>query len=600
MKKMTGFHTIRVMLPMAYRAAPLRFWAINVLGISQSVMMAVKTVLLAKFVDALVFSAGQLTIGSRLLLWTVLYVAGIIGCQLLNTLFNYVLDEYLEICGENFRFAYHGAVSGLNPLEFESSAFLDEIGKAETGLERAGVFVFHFIGILDMVPPYIIFLCFYMSTLNPWLLLCMIAAFLPSGITLYMQKNIRSRFADTAAPLRRRYEGYKDCITARQYFGETRILSAGRFFFQKAANEWGSLCREEVKTRNKSNLLDLFRNTAALAGYTGALLILVVSVLNGSVSVGSFAAVYNSLEELFDMMYSMVCGFIGSTAAELPEVENYVRFLEESKQKSGALYRDKRSVQESPGEVAPDFGKGIVLDKVSFSYPDAARQSVKEISLKIPRGQHVAIVGENGAGKSTLARLILGIYLPDSGRIDIGGLNTREAAPGAYQKYMSAVFQNFGRYRMLLDENVKISDFQSGRDSGEVLQGTGLDPEIIKNRDSVMLCREFGGMELSGGLWQQVAIARGRYRDHEIIVLDEPTAALDPVTESAVYHRFLEMVKGKTAFIVSHRLGSARLADRILVMQEGRLEEDGTHEELLRKNGLYRKMWDAQAESYHT
>lgn len=151
---------------------------------------------------------------------------------------------------------------------------------------------------------------------------------------------------------------------------------------------------------------------------------------------------------------------------------------------------------------------------------------------------------------------------------------------------------------MTLAENVRISDFTGSREPGTLLEGTGLDSERIRNCDNVMLSREFGGIELSGGLWQQVAIARGRYREHEIIVLDEPTAALDPMTESAVYHRFLEMVKGKTAFIVSHRLGSARLADRILVMQDGRLEEDGTHEELLGKNGLYRKMWEAQAESY--
>ena len=118
---------------------------------------------------------------------------------------------------------------------------------------------------------------------------------------------------------------------------------------------------------------------------------------------------------------------------------------------------------------------------------------------------------------------------------------------------------------------------------------------MVRNCDSVMLSREFGGVELSGGLWQQVAIARGRYREHEIIVLDEPTAALDALTESAVYHRFLEMARGRTAVIVSHRLGSARLADRILVMQGGRLAEEGTHQELLEKKGLYREMWEAQS-----
>ncbi len=207
-----------------------------------------------------------------------------------------------------------------------------------------------------------------------------------------------------------------------------------------------------------------------------------------------------------------------------------------------------------------------MLDSVSFAYPDAGRFSVKDVTLTIPPGQHVAIVGENGAGKSTLAKLILGIYLPVYGRIDIGGIGTHEAAPGVYQKYMSAVFQNYGRYQMSLSDNVRIGDFASGREPGEVLKDTGLAPEMIRNRESVMLSREFGGIELSGGLWQQVAIARGRYREQEIMILDEPAAALDPLMESAVYHRFLEMARGKTAIIVSHRLGSARLAERIRVI----------------------------------
>lgn len=648
MRKVTGLHTVRAMLPMAYRAAPLRFWAVNVSGILQSAVLAANTVLLAGFVDALVAAARERELSRGLLLWALLYVSGIIGNQLLNTGFNYILEEYLKICGEQFRSAYHKVISGLAPIEFESSAALDEIGKAEKGLEGAGAFVFHLIGIVDMVPPYLIFLCFYMQSLNPWLLLCIAAAFLPAGVTLYMQRNIYAKFEDTAAPLRRRYRAYKDCVTDRQYFRETRVLGAAGFFFGKAAGEWERLGREEVRVKTQSNLLSLSQNTVSLAGYLGALVLLVASVLDGSVSVGAFAAVYNSLNKLFDMMFAMVCGFIGSTVAELPEVENFVAFLEQggetekwhSVEKESFAEKGNSTENENSAENAsavgdaayggrfaqskyfrknrktekriiikelkaletpipekytsPDFGKGIVLDRVSFAYPDAGRLSVEEVSLRIPQGQHIAIVGENGAGKSTLAKLLLGIYQPTSGSVAIGGLETHAVNPQIYQKHMSAVFQNFGRYQMTLSENVRISDFTGTKKPEELLEGTGLAPEMVRNCGSVMLSREFGGVELSGGLWQQVAIARGRYREHEIIVLDEPTAALDALSESAVYHRFLEMARGKTAIIVSHRLGSARLADRILVMQGGRLAEEGTHEELLQRDGLYREMWETQ------
>lgn len=208
------------------------------------------------------------------------------------------------------------------------------------------------------------------------------------------------------------------------------------------------------------------------------------------------------------------------------------------------------------------------------------------------------MVGENGAGKSTLAKLILGLYPTGKGRIEIGGFGAENMQAESCRKYMSAVFQNFVRYQMTLSDNVRISEYGSDRDPKAVLEKTSLDRGLVEGCDTAMLSREFGGTNLSGGMWQQVAIARGRYRSHEIIVLDEPTAAIDPVEEYAMYRDFLTMAKGKTAVMISHRLGSARLADRILVMSGGRIVEDGTHEELLSRNGLYREMWDAQAASY--
>ena len=188
MRKTSVLHTVCVMMPMAYRASPLRFWAVNGLGILQSAVMAANTVLLAGFVDTLVRSVGKGEADGMLVLWTVLFVAGMIGHQLLNTLFNYILEGYLKICGENFRFAYHQAVSALKPMEFEKTTTLDEIRKAEAGLNGADGFVFHLIGMLDMVPPYLVFLWVYMSSLNAWLLLGIAAAFLPSVFTLYAQR----------------------------------------------------------------------------------------------------------------------------------------------------------------------------------------------------------------------------------------------------------------------------------------------------------------------------------------------------------------------------------------------------------------------------
>lgn len=586
MKKITIAHTIRVMLPIAVKVAPVRFFLINFFGIAQSAVLAVNTLLLSRFVDALIASVSKGEVGESLILWISLYVAGIIGYQIFNTLFNYILDEYREICNEKFRFEYNRAVSDLSPIEFEHRETLDEIQKAEAGRNVAHVFIFHIIGIIDMVPPYVIFMCFYVSSLNSWLLLCIIAAFLPAVFTLYMQRGIYTKLEDTAAPVRRRYYAFKDCIIGRQFLKETRILGAGNYFYGRVAAEWERLRREERKVKKQTTLLETIDNTVGLTGYLAALILLVASVLQGTISVGAFAAVYNSLNNLFDMMFALVCGFIGSTVSNLPAVENYVSFLE----------RRRKSGREEGKEL--DLQRGIVLDHVSFSYPNASAMSIKDINIHIQPGQYVAVVGENGAGKSTLAKLILGLYPTGEGRIEIGGVKAEDTWYKSCRKCMSAVFQNFVRYQMTLSDNVKISERESEENPKTVLESTSLDRGLVDGCNVVMLSREFGGIDLSGGMWQQVAIARGRYRSHEIIVLDEPTAAIDPVEEYTVYRNFLRMAKGKTAVIISHRLGSARLADRILVMSGGRIVEDGTHEELLSRNGLYREMWDAQAASY--
>lgn len=658
MKKTTIRHTVYTMTVMAFRAAPLRFCLVNVLGIFQALVLAGNTPLLSGFVDELAEAVGKGESGGKVLKWGGLYVAGVIGYQVFNSLLNYVLEEYLRICDEKFRFEYNAVISGLPPVKFEGSRNLDEIQKAAAGRDIANVFVFHLIGIIDMVPPYLIFLSVYLSRLNPWLVLCIAGSFLPAVFTFYMQKNIYTEHEDTAAPVRRRYRAYKDCIVGRQYLKETRIRGASGYFFQKLSEEWERLCREEAKVSWKGNLLDTVNNAVGLAGYLGALALLVGSVLTGRITVGAFAAVYNSLGKISDMAFAMVCGFIGSTVSNLPAVENYVHFLE--------------SRDSAVGE--PSGGAGdLVMTGVSFSYPDAACASVEDVSLRIPHGQHVALVGGNGAGKSTLAKLMLGIYVPESGEVrwegcegdcgescvseqgggaesyasdqgsragtwvsgrgnragrceenrssragkratDMGSKavgfvadqsvrSERFAAdqgsrPGGCQGRISAVFQDFARYQMTVADNVRIGDMACEDDTAAVLRDTGLERQIVEERDTLMLSREFGGIEFSGGMWQQVAIARGRYRRNGFIVMDEPTAAIDPIEESAVYNEILAMAKGRTAVIVSHRLGSARLADRILVMEKGRIVGDGSHEELLAGCGIYKEMWEAQACNY--
>ncbi len=263
-------------------------------------------------------------------------------------------------------------------------------------------------------------------------------------------------------------------------------------------------------------------------------------------------------------------------------------------------------IPERTGEdVKPDMGKGIELTSVSFSYPQADGKAVDGVTLTIRQGETVALVGENGSGKTTLVKLLTGLYTPDEGSVTVGGRDTSETSETALFDRTSGVFQNYTAYKFTLSENVSISEAMrdDNRDGGIA---AALDDADVDYADAgtfpdgvnTVLSREFDGVDLSGGQWQRVAVARGLYRRHELIVLDEPTAAIDPIEETKVYKRFKEIAKDKTAVVVTHRLGSARIADRIIVMDKGKIVESGTHEQLAASGGKYAAMWEAQAEYY--
>jgi ATP-binding cassette subfamily B protein len=194
----------------------------------------------------------------------------------------------------------------------------------------------------------------------------------------------------------------------------------------------------------------------------------------------------------------------------------------------------------------------------------------------------------------------MGLYAPTEGKVMLNGMDTSLVNSKSAFSGLSGVFQKFQRYQMTLFDNVRISDSRSSDEIADALEqaGVALESASFPDGSETMLSREFGGVDLSGGEWQRVAIARGLYRTHALVVLDEPTAAIDPLEETLIYRKFIEISKDKTAVIITHRLGSAKIADRVIVMDKGRILDIGTHGELLAKCGLYAEMYNAQAVFY--
>jgi ATP-binding cassette subfamily B protein len=342
----------------------------------------------------------------------------------------------------------------------------------------------------------------------------------------------------------------------------------------------------ELKANRKTNLLGFCMSLLSAAGYAGILYMLVTALLAGEITVGAFAAVFSSIGSLFYVMEEIITGHIGHIASNMGKAHNFIRFME-MPERGGIGYE-------------PDYHKGIIAANVSFTYPHAENKSVDCVSLEIKAGETVAIVGENGAGKTTLVRLLMGLYTPTEGKVFINGMDTTRANNRSIFNGSSGVFQKYQRYQMTLEENIRISDTADKRAIDEVIAQAGVDINSTSFPDgaSTMLSREFDGVDLSGGEWQRVAIARGLYRAHNVVVLDEPTAAIDPIEESRIYRKFMEISKGKTAIIVTHRLGSTKIADRVIVMDKGKIVDIGTHYELINKNGLYAEMFNSQASWY--
>lgn len=259
--------------------------------------------------------------------------------------------------------------------------------------------------------------------------------------------------------------------------------------------------------------------------------------------------------------------------------------------------------EKTKGDSFTEMTKGVIeFRNVSFRYPGTKELVLDHVSLKIEPSEKIAVVGKNGSGKTTLVKLLCRLYEPEEGEILWNGKNIREYDLREWQKIFAIVFQDYSLLSLTLGQNVAASEQYEAERAKEVLQLAGFGERLNKLKKGLETVvypeYEQDGVSFSGGEEQKIAIARAIYKGGQICILDEPTAALDPVSESRVYESFDEIVKGKTAVYVSHRLSSCKFSDRIFVLDNGKIAESGTHEALLSKNGLYAQLWQAQAQYY--
>jgi len=587
---------IVAMIGVAFRTHPMIFIVYLITSLGFTALMIADLHLIRVLLDKLpLFAEGQISYQAILL--TILLLAGV---NIIDTLMNAGMNisyEYLaNLAGARMTETMGKKASRLELIRFESSELFDGIEKANAGRGRGFDAMETVLCSLIFHGGYFLFLGLYLVQLEPLLVLGVFAAFLPVALSRAIRASAFYHTENKVAPLRREFNHYEACLTDRTYFKETRTTGAVPFFRRKYDQTLAAYNREMWRTELRTGAIDLALKVLTLAGYIGLMLLLVRFVIAGRISPGLFGAVYFAMDSLFKWFEELFdrLGFAFENAAF---GANYLAFLELPERERGK-------------ELLPR-DRGVELRQVSFRYPSANENAVGAVNLTIEPGQSVAIVGENGAGKSSLVRLIAGLYHPDSGSVHAGGVDLRDAVDETRFLGLSAVFQQYQRYRMTLLDNVRIAEANDGKaitikadERSHVTAALELsgfyENQGQKNRVDLdsMLAREFGGIDLSGGEWQRVAIARGLYRSHDTIILDEPTAAIDPIEEDRVYRMFINSARGKTAIIVTHRLGLARIADRIIVMERGRIVQDGSHAGLITIEGPYARMFRSQAAWY--
>ena len=437
---------------------------------------------------------------------------------------------------------------------------------------------------------------------SPWMLLLLVIAVLPSflGETHFAALGYSLLFRWT--PERRqldylRYVGASDKTAKEvQMFGLAPWLTERyRVLSQKFYDE-------NKKLSIRRGIVSALLSILGTIGYYAAYVVILIRAVKGEITPGTLVFLSASFARGRDTIQGILL-----SASNVYEQALYLRDL--------FVFLDMRpTIASSPDakRVPRPIKDGFVFEDVSFKYPGNDRWAVQNVSFSLRPGERVALVGENGAGKTTLTKLLARLYEPTEGRILLDGVDLREYDLADLRHAIGVIFQDFVRYDMRFDENIGVGEIESVRDALEKGNGvpdsiqvaatnslaSSLLPRFEKGYQQMLGRRFEQGIDLSGGEWQKIALARAYLRDAQVLILDEPTAALDARAEYEVFLRFSELVAGRMAILISHRFSTVRMADRIIVLQHGTVVEQGTHEELLERRGLYEELFRMQAAGY--
>ena len=428
----------------------------------------------------------------------------------------------------------------------------------------------------------------------PWLMLLLIAAVLPAflGETHFAFLGYAKNFRQT--PIKRQLDYLRQAGATKEAAKELKLFNLADFFTQRFARLSEIIYQQDVALARKRLGIGSILSFVSTGGYYAAYAYVIWRTIAGKLSIGTFYFMTNAILQ--------ASSNIQQVFSTLSGIADQALFLTDLL----AFFQMKPSIQSKPNAfpVPRPIQKGFEFRNVSFVYPGTDRLVLNRLNFHLDPGERVALIGENGQGKTTIVKLITRLYDPTQGEILLDGVDLREYDLEGLYREIGVIFQDFMRYEMTARENIAVGKIEEINDLPALKSAAqkSLADEVIAHLSAgfeQMLGRRFeGGVDLSGGEWQKLALARAYLRDAQLLVLDEPTAALDARSEYQVFQRFAELTRGKMALFISHRFSTVRMADRIVVLENGSIAEEGTHDHLTRMGGRYAEMFELQAASY--
>ena len=428
----------------------------------------------------------------------------------------------------------------------------------------------------------------------PWLMALLAVALVPAfiGEAHFNAQSYSLNYART--PERRELDYVRQTGASAETAKEVKIFGLHTFLIERyralATSFFDANRRIAMRRAGWGSVLSAIGTLAYYAAYA----YIVWRTIHGDFTIGDLTFLSGSFRRLRNLLENLLMGF-SQVAGQALYLDDLFSFFET---------RGEIASPPHPRPVPLPIRTGFDFEGVGFRYPGAERWAVRGLSFTLHAGETLALVGENGAGKTTLVKLLARLYDPDEGRILLDGHDLREYDLAELRSNIGVIFQDFVRYHLTAAENIAVGRIEARNDRARIVRAAqrSLADEVIEklpNRYDQVLGKRFStGIDLSGGEWQKVAIARAYMRDAQLLILDEPTAALDARSEFEVFQRFKELSEGRTAVLISHRFSSVRMADRIVVLKDGAVDAIGTHAELVEQGGMYAELFELQAAGY--